>query len=233
MIAINDSIREIQKEEQKALLKKDALKGHKILLVMLYSKDLDPSESKYIHKDYITKVSPESKSCLKEALDYLGIIIEIVENYRDAITKLTNKNENFKCPYYACWIINGPPYDFLPDGSSEGFLFYQFLEVLKIFWEEGGALIFLAGGGELQYQTNEFLKILKIDGKKIKFYLVGDNEEKGTKSHIGGKFLTRDKTGELKDKQTFCSKIIGNEGIIHRLKLIIKTSLNFFKIEVP
>ena len=59
----------------------------------------------------------------------------------------------------------------------------QFLEVLKLFWEAEGALVFLAGGGELQYQTNEFLKMLDFDGKKIKFYLVGDNSEK-TQNHI-------------------------------------------------
>jgi hypothetical protein len=123
------------KGEGKELLKKDALQGHKILLVMLWSKTLNPDENECIHKDYITKVSPESKACLKDALDFLGIIIDVVENYRDAITKLTSKNENGKCPYYACWIINGPPYEDLPDGTKEGFLLGQFLEVLKLLWE--------------------------------------------------------------------------------------------------
>ena len=75
---------------------------------MLWSKTLNPDENLCIHKDYITKVSPESKACLKDALDFLGIEIDVVENYRDAIEKLTSKNENGKCPYYACWIINGP-----------------------------------------------------------------------------------------------------------------------------
>jgi hypothetical protein len=41
----------------------------------------------------------------------------------------------------------------------------------------------------LYYQTNEFLKMLEFDGKKLEFYLVGDDEEKETKSHIGGQFL--------------------------------------------
>ena len=185
---------------------------------MLWSKTLNPDENRSIHKDYITKVSPDSKACLKDALDYLGIIIEIVENYRDGIEKITSKDENGKCPYYAVWIINGPPYEDLPDGSKEGFLFGQFLEVIKLFWEAGGALVFLAEGWKLQYQTNEFLKMIDFDGKKVDFYLVGDDEEKGTKEHIGGKNLTGDRTGQLKEKQKF-SKKIEKFGGIQRLRL--------------
>ena len=54
---------------------------------MLWSKTLNPNENESVHKDYITKVSPDSKACLKDALDFLGIIAEVVENYRDAIEK--------------------------------------------------------------------------------------------------------------------------------------------------
>ena len=206
------------KEEGKELLKKDALKGQKILIVMLWSKTLDQKENECIHKDYITKKSSKSEACLKDALDHLGIIIDIVENYRDAIEKITSKNENRKCPYYAVWIINGPPYEELPDGSKEAYLLGQFLEVIKLFWEKGGALVFLAGGGKLQYQTNEFLKMLDFDGKKLEFYLVGDDEKKGTKEHKGGKYLTGDKTGLLQNKQQF-SKKIQRYGGIQRLRL--------------
>ena len=206
------------KEIKIELLEKDALKDQKILIVMLWSEDLDPYKSEDIHKNYITGKNPESEACLKDALDYLGIIIDIVENYRDAIEKITNKDENGKCPYYAVWIINGPPYDELPDGSKEGFLLGQFLEVIKLFWENGGSLIFLAGGGKLYYQTNEFLKMLEFDGKKLEFYLVGDDDEKETKTHIGGKYLSGDETGLLKYKQQFSKKInIYND--IPRLKL--------------
>ena len=202
---------------EKALLQKDVLNSQKILIIMLWSKDLDPYENEFIDKKYINYPSPESEACLKDALDYLGIIIDIVENYRDAIEKITSKDENGNCPYYAAWIINGPPYDELPDGSKEGFLLGQFLEVIKLFWENGGALIFLTGGN-LYYQTNEFLKMLEFDGKKLEFYLVGDDEEKETKTHIGGQYLSGDETGLLKYKQQFIKKInIYND--IPRLKL--------------
>ena len=214
----NSEIKSNPKGEDKELLKKDRLKGQKILIVMLWSKALNKEENESIHKDYLTNVGPQSKACLKDALDHLGVIIEIVENYRDAIEKITSKNEQGKCPYYAVWVINGPPYDELPDGSKEGFLLGQFLEVIKLFWEKGGALIFLAEGWKLQYQTNEFLKMLDFDGKKVSFSLVGDDEEKGTKEHTGGQNLKGDKTGILKEKQQF-SKKIERYGSIQRLKL--------------
>ena len=214
----NGQIKSNPTGEGKELLKKDSLKGQKILVVMLWSKTMNKEENECVHKDYLTTVSPQSKACLKDALDHLGIIIDIVENYRNAIEKITSKNEKGKCPYYAIWIINGPPYDELPDGTNEGFLLGQFLEVCKLFWEKGGALIFLAEGWKLQYQTNEFLKMLDFDGKKISFILIGDNEEKGTKEHIGGQNLKGDKTGVLKDKQQF-SKKIERYGGIQRLRL--------------
>ena len=151
-------------------------------------------------------------------MDHLGIIIDIVENYRDAIERITSKTDDGKCPYYAVWIINGTPYGDLPDGSNEAFLFGQFLEVIKLFWEKGGALIFLAEGWKLQYQTNEFLKMLDFNGKNIDFYLVGDDEEKGTKEHTGGQILKGDKTGLLEGEKLF-SKKIERYGQIQRLKL--------------
>jgi hypothetical protein len=49
--------------------------------------------------------------------------------------------------------------------------------------------------------------MIDFDGKKVDFYLVGDDEEKGTKEHIGGKYLTGDRTGQLKEKQKFSKKI--------------------------
>jgi len=115
----NNDIKSNPTGEGKELLKKDALKGQKILVVMLWSKTLNPDENECVHKDYLTKVSPESEACLKDALDHLGIIIDVVENYRNAIEKITSKNENGKCPYYAVWIINGPPYEDLPDSEKE------------------------------------------------------------------------------------------------------------------
>ena len=115
-------------------------------------------------------------------------------------------------------IINGPSYEDLPDGSNEAFLLGQFLEVLKLFCEVGKALVFLAEGWKLQYQTNEFLKMLDFDGKKVEFYLVGDDEEKGTKENVGGNNLSGDRSGKLENKHQL-SKTIERYGGIKRLRL--------------
>ena len=40
-----------------------------------------------------------------------------------------------------------------------------------------------------------------IDGKKVNFFLVGDEEEIRKKEHIGGKNLIGDWTGKLYNKQ--------------------------------
>ena len=138
------------------MYQKNILKGQKILIVMLWSKELDPQENQYIHKDYLLKTIPQNDSCLKDCLDYYGIKLEIVENYREAIEKITSQNEEGKCPYYAVWIINGPPYEELPGGTKEAYLLGQFLEVIKLFWEKGGALVFLAGEGNCNIKLMNF-----------------------------------------------------------------------------
>lgn len=76
--------------------KKVALKRHKILVFLLWSKTVNLQKNQCIHKDFITKVNPESKAFLKDALDLLGIIIDVVEKYLDTITKLMSKSENRK-----------------------------------------------------------------------------------------------------------------------------------------
>ena len=42
---------------------------------------------------------------VKEAVEHFGVTIVTIDNYNDAIEEL-KKNENGKCPYYACWLIN-------------------------------------------------------------------------------------------------------------------------------
>ena len=42
---------------------------------------------------------------VKDAADHFGIKIVTVDNYEDAINEII-KEENGKCPYYACWIMN-------------------------------------------------------------------------------------------------------------------------------
>lgn len=88
-------------------------------------------------------------------------------------------------------------YEDLPDDSKEAFLLGQFLEVLKLFWEVGGALVFLHRRMEITTSKKWIFKNAGFWWKKNDFYLVGDDEEKGTKEHVGGKDLNDDKIGQL------------------------------------
>ena len=191
----------------KVLLRKNALKGYKVLIVMLWSKVLNPEEYQYVHKDYLYKGNENSSKCLKDVFDFYGIDMIVVENYRNAIEELTKKDKDSKCPYYACWIINGPPYEDLPDNSKEAFLFGQFLEVLHLFRNNGGALIFLAEGWELHYQVNEYLKYAGFNNFKI----IGDDSTLGTKEHKGGKMLDGNDS-DIIGKQSFTKNIKSNWG---------------------
>ena len=60
--------------------------------------------------------------------------------------------------------------------------------------------------------------MVEFDGKKLEYDLVGDDEEKETKSHIGGQYLFADKTGLLTSKQQFTKKI-DRYGGLQRLRL--------------
>ena len=61
---------------------------------MLWWKILNQNENDSIHKGYIIKACLDSNSCFKDELNFLGIIIEVVDNYRDrdVIEKIKNKD---------------------------------------------------------------------------------------------------------------------------------------------
>ena len=74
-----------------------------------------------------------------------------MDNYDDAINEIT-KEENGKCPYYACWIMNS---------DKEKRKTKQFLELLLvIFWINGGAVILLSDNDPFTTETNLFLSII-------------------------------------------------------------------------
>ena len=151
---------------------------------MFCSKVLNPEEYIYVHKDYLFKGNPKSSKCLKDVFDYYGIDIVVVENYRREIEELTIKDKNSKCPYYACWIINGLHYEDLPNGSKESYLFIQFFKVLELFRNNCGVWIYLAEGWILNYQVNEFLKLINMN-----FLIIADDPDKVAKEHKGGQFF--------------------------------------------
>ena len=118
----------------KELYVQDCLKGHKILIVMLWTCDLSENESMFVRPEYILKPNQEELNqlkkrkkdeeledeevenimCIKSAADHYGIDLEIVLNYEDAILEIKKQSKPGKCDYYAVWVICGPPYAILP-----------------------------------------------------------------------------------------------------------------------
>ena len=106
-------------------------------------------------------------------------------------------NHEGKCKYYATWVMNGPSYAILPNYNEEGAYYIdQFLEVLKLFWMNGGAVVLLAENEPFTYQTNLFLEMIEFPGeyKKANFRIGGNYKGggimKGIKSEdlINGSF---------------------------------------------
>ena len=101
---------------------------------------------------YLLERHPESKFCLKDALDFYGIELTVKCNYKDCIELLKTGD------YYACWIINGDGSKYLPDKDANFNLVLQFIDCLIRFWKIGGSLVFWSDSWPLFYQTNLFLQ---------------------------------------------------------------------------
>ena len=102
---------------------KELLKGQKLLFVLLYT------EGDYITPQRIFK-GKEGEECIKSSVDYYGIEIDVVQNYQDAIQKLT-KDNNGKCEYYACFVLTS-------SNILDSSLHDKFINVLIQFWKNGG-----------------------------------------------------------------------------------------------
>ena len=72
---------------------------------MLYSCEMNEEEDNKLSYKNITEI-------LQTSIDYTGIEVEVVINYKDAIEKLTKEGTYKKgyCDYYACIILSGEPY---------------------------------------------------------------------------------------------------------------------------
>ena len=127
------------------ILKKDALKRQKILIVILWSYEMYEGENKAIHPKYIKKPLIEKNNCITTATDYFGIEIEVADDYEIVIENL-KENENGKCKFFAIWVICGPKINRLPNPKGDPTLINNFIKILQIFWNNGGSIIFFADG---------------------------------------------------------------------------------------
>ena len=171
------------------LLKKNSLLGAKILYIgCYYGKDalFNKNESR------------GSEACFNDAVSFLGITLENVKNYDEAIKKITTLTEDGKCQYFSI---------FLECDSGSGCPAYtdQLIDCLLLFWKNGGSICILTDNYPFLDPANRFLEKIDFDGKKVNFRIGGN--------HYGTKFLTGDLSGELKEKGTFSKKVEYNANV--------------------
>jgi len=203
-------------------------RGQKLLIVMPYSYGMNEGEDKRISYEYILK-SFDNNECFQSAIDYTGIQIDVVINYKDAILKLISEGTYKKgyCDYYACIIMSGEPYPELPNSNDDPYLFGQFIRVIKQFWENGGGLGLFADNAPFNYQINVLIEELFPNSK---FRIAGN--------HLGGKILYKDKTGNLNKNSTFIERFLlpgycDRAPISHNLNSIYEgTTISYF-VEKP
>lgn len=204
IIEIDKSLTHKENIILKPTYSENCLKGQKLLIVMLWSHEMNSKESDSVDEKYIYEPYKDARSCIKKQLDYYGIEIKVVKNYKDAIQELTQEDENLKgkCKYFATIVMNGPNFSVLPGQKyevEEARYILQFIEVLKIFWENGGGVLLFNENEPFFFQTHLFLEKIEFPGgykTKIKFY----------GNHQGGKQMSANDEGDLSSPGTFTKK---------------------------
>ena len=219
----SDELVFIEKGENLEIYSKNILKTQKILMAMFWSYDLNQKgESPYVSPEYINIPCKENGGvCIRSAIEHFGVENVIVLDYESAINELLKKNEKGECNYYAVWVFCGPQLAVFPPknglkNTSNPNLVGEFINILIEFWNNGGALVFLADGDPLNFQVNLFLE--KIDfskDEKPDFRIHGD--------YIGNNYLIQDKTGKIKEKGKFNKS---NHKINYKGKEIQRQSLS-------
>ena len=158
-----------EENENTLMLEKNFLLGKKILIVMLWSYEMNKSnESEQIIPENLFRSKKmnvytkdvenlKGKPCVESAVDIFGLKIFVVLDYENAIKELT-RNVKGKCDYNSVWIMCGPQKAVLPNPKSDPNLIEEFMKVINIFWKKGGSLVFFADGDPLFYQVNLFLE---------------------------------------------------------------------------
>ena len=192
------------------LIKPDSLRGQKILIVMLWSYELNKEEENpkimpgYLFESGIPNQPVDyyhpskNKYCVETAVKSLGGEIFVVMNYADANHELL-KTINGKCPYYCVWIISGYDKCRLPDKDADPNLLNEFMNIIHIYATKGGSLVLFGESDPLFFQANLFLEKHKFpteNGEEKTYFRLYGN-------HNGKKILLADKTGNLDSNQLF------------------------------
>lgn len=67
---------------------------------MLWSCVLSELENKLLDPKYTSQTNKSNSIYIAVVVEYLGVKVKTILNYVDAITEITNKEENWKCIYY-------------------------------------------------------------------------------------------------------------------------------------
>ena len=183
---------------------KDSFQNKKILIIMLYSAEMNFRENPYLSYRYIKHSQGKKIYCIQKALEFLKIQVDYAIDYETAIKKLT-EDKNGHCDYYACLILSGEPYADLPRNINNYFkkntktnLLGEFINVIIQFWKNGGGLGLFSDNAPFTFQTNLILEKL-FGGDYIQFRVGG--------FHEGKKILKGEESGILKEKGTFNRKV--------------------------
>ena len=202
---IDFPIRNIEDGKDLEIYGEDILKSQKILMVMLWSYDLNKrNESPFVLPKYINEESKANGTCIKSAIEHFGLDNYVVVDYKSAIDELIKTNDKGECLYFSVWTFCGPQYPILPpiDGNknnTDPYLVEEYINVLIEFWKNGGSLVFLAEGDPLNFQVNLFLE--KIDfskDEKPKFRISGE--------YYGDEVLKFDRSGKMEINGLFDKK---------------------------
>ena len=211
------------------MYERNFFKGQKLLIVMPYSYGMNEGEDERLSYKYITMPKNNNLECIQSSIDYTGIKVDVVINYKDAINKLIRPGTYKKncCDYYACIIMSGEPYAELPNNSDDPYLFGQFVNVIKEFWNNGGALGIFADNAPFNYQTNILIEELFPNSK---FRIAGN--------HPGMKTIFGDNSGILKNNGTFNRMIqmvdnYARNTISHSLNKIYEGKTLSYCVEKP
>ena len=209
-----------EENENTLMLEKNFLLGKKILIVMLWSYEMNKSnENEQItpgnlfrskKMNFYTKDTEKNKSkpCVESAVDIFGLKIFVVLDYENAIKELT-RNVNGKCDYNSVWIMCGPQKAVLPNPKSDPNLIEEFMKVINLFWKKGGSLVFFADGDPLFYQVNLFLKDAEfpLDEENE-----SENEDEENKSENEIKDYDDEEQNSYKSRESLDSRAI-SEGV--------------------
>ena len=178
-------------KDNNTMYKRGQFEGFKILIGMFWSHVLSENESEWIDKKYLLERFDKKKECLREVLDYYSIEIVIKEDYKECIQELKTGI------YYAHWVICGDGSGRLPNNGNAN-LVGQYIEALKIFWVNGGAIVFWNDNKPFTYECNLFLEAAEFPGEISKTKVRFGGEHKGKKKMIPG-----DITQELEKNSQF------------------------------